>query len=74
MDHRTPAVQPTFTHRHQSDYEMKPGIERVQALTDISSSTLCCHSNETRELIANPPEVHNYREPPTILPSYIQDH
>jgi len=33
----------------------KPGIERVQALTDISRSALCCHSNEIRAPIANPP-------------------
>jgi len=34
---------------------MKPGIQRVQALADISRSALCCHSNETRAPIANPP-------------------
>jgi len=33
-----------------------PGIERVQALADISRSALCCHSNETRTPIANPPD------------------
>ena len=33
----------------------EPGIERVQALTDILHSLLCCHSNQTRALIANPP-------------------
>jgi len=32
-----------------------PGVERVQALADISRSALCCHSNETRSPIANPP-------------------
>ena len=32
----------------------KPGIERVQALADISRSALCCHSNETRAPTANP--------------------
>ena len=30
------------------------GTQQVQALTDISRSVLCCHSNETRALIANP--------------------
>jgi len=35
-------------------YKVKPGVERVQALTDISRSALCCHSNETRAPIANP--------------------
>ena len=34
---------------------IKPGIERVQALADISRSALCCCSNETRAPIANPP-------------------
>jgi len=34
---------------------MEPGIERVQALANISSSAPCCHSNETHALIANPP-------------------
>jgi len=33
----------------------KPGIERGRALADISHSALCCHSNETRASIANPP-------------------
>jgi len=35
---------------------MKPGIERVQALADISRSALCCQSNETRAPVANPPD------------------
>jgi len=26
---------------------LEPGIERLQALTDISRLALCCHSNET---------------------------
>jgi len=34
---------------------MQPGIERVQALADISRSALCCNSNETRAPISNPP-------------------
>ena len=29
--------------------------KRVEALADISCSALCCHSNETRAPIANPP-------------------
>jgi len=33
----------------------EPGIQRVQALADISRSALCCHNNETRAPIANPP-------------------
>jgi len=32
---------------------LQPGIERVQALADTTHSALCCHSNETRALIAN---------------------
>ena len=35
--------------------QKKPGIERVQALADISHLTLCCHSNETCAPIANLP-------------------
>ena len=53
------------------------GIEQVQALADISRSALCYHSNETRAPIANPPNIgtlHNYREPPTIPPSYTRVH
>jgi len=34
---------------------IQPGIERVQALADISRSVLSCHSNETHAPIANPP-------------------
>jgi len=33
----------------------KPGIEREQALADISRSALCCHSNETCAPITNLP-------------------
>jgi len=36
-------------------YKIKPGIERAQALADISRSALCCHGNETRAPIAHPP-------------------
>jgi len=42
--------QGTAAHRRD-----QPGIERVQALADISRSALCRHSNETRAPIANPP-------------------
>jgi len=38
---------------HIAATERKPGIELVQAPADISRSTLCCHSNETRAPIAN---------------------
>ena len=41
----------------------KPRIERVQALVDISRSVLCCHSNETRAPIANPPNSAQLDDP-----------
>jgi len=41
----------------------KPGIERVQALADISHSVLCYHSNKTRAPIANPPNSAQLRHP-----------
>jgi len=44
----------------------KPGIERVQALADISRSALCCHSDETRAPIANPPNSAQLEESPSI--------
>ena len=45
----------------------------VKALVDISRSTLCCDSNETRAPIANPlNSVQLYRTPPTIAPTYIR--
>ena len=46
------------------------GIERVQALADISRSALCCHSNETRAPIANPPNSAQLEGTPTIPPTY----
>jgi len=50
----------------------KPGIEQVQAaLADISRSARCCHSNETREPIANLPNSAQLGAPPTIAPTYI---
>jgi len=36
-------------------YYCTPGIERVQALTDILRSVLCCQGNKTRAPIANSP-------------------
>jgi len=50
----------------------EPGIERVQALADISRSALCCHSNETRAPIANPPNSAQLDGTPTIPASYIR--
>jgi len=43
-------------------------VERVQALAAISRSALCCHSNETRAPIANPPNSAQLEETPTIIP------
>jgi len=37
------------------NFKRKPGIERVQALTDISHLALCCHSNEAHAPMANVP-------------------
>jgi len=50
----------------------KPGIERVQALTEISRSALCCHSNETHAPIAKPPNSAQLEGTPTIPPTYIR--
>jgi len=50
---------------------IEPGIEQVQALTDILHSALCCHSNETRALTANPSNSAQLDGTPTIPPSYI---
>ena len=36
-------------------HKYKPGMERVQALADISRSALYCHSNETPAPIVNLP-------------------
>jgi len=32
-------------------------VKRLEELADISCSALCCHSNETRAPIANPPNM-----------------
>jgi len=50
-------------------YDVTPGIERVRALADIARSALCCHSNETRAPIANPPNSAQLQGTPTIRPS-----
>jgi len=62
--------QQLFDARSLTKY--KPGIERVQALADISRSALCCHSNETRAPIANPPNSAQLEGTPTIRSSYIR--
>jgi len=50
---------------------MQP-LERVQALAYILRSALCCHSNETRAQIANPPNSAELEGIPTIPPTYIR--
>jgi len=51
---------------------MQPGIERIQALADVSRSALCCHKNETRALTANPPNSADLEGTPHHFPSYIR--
>jgi len=64
--------------RSHRKYNAKPtkisetGIERVQALADILHSALCCHSNETCALIANPPNTAQQGGTPTIPPRCIR--
>jgi len=53
---------------------MKPGLEQVQALADISCSVLCCRGNEIVHQLQICPTVHNWRAPPTIPPSYVRVH
>ena len=52
--------------------QCKPGIGRVQALTDISRSVLCCHSTEIRAPITNPPNSAQLEGTPYHSPSYIR--
>ena len=52
--------------------QSQPGIERMQALADISRSALCCHSNKTRGPIANPPNSAQLEGTPTIPPTYTR--
>jgi len=47
-------------------------IERVQALANTSRSALCCHSNETRAPIANPPNSAQTDGTLYYSPTYIQ--
>jgi len=44
-----------------NEQQIKPGIERVQALADISRSALCCH-----RLIATKP-MHRLHSRPIVL-------
>jgi len=47
-------------------------MDRVQALADISRSALCCHCNETRAPIVNPPNSAQLEGTPYHSPSYIR--
>jgi len=50
----------------------KPATERVQVFADISRSALCCHNNEIRAPIANPPNSAQLENTPYHSPSYIR--
>jgi len=52
--------------------QIKPGIERVQALADISCLVVCCHSDKTSAAIANLPNSAQLEAPPTIPLSYMR--
>ena len=56
-------LPPASTPLTSADQFRTAGVERVQALADISRSALCCHSNETRASIANPPNTEELGAP-----------
>jgi len=68
----TEKVVPTTWRRSRPELQTrqtsKPGIERVQALTNISRSALCCHSNETRAPIENSPNSAQLEGTPLPFP------
>ena len=49
--------------------QLQPGVDQVQVLAEISRSALCCHSNETRAPITNPPNSAQLDSPHTIPPN-----
>ena len=59
-------------HENTSQEQVTPAIEQVQVVADISCSALCCHSNETRAPIANPPNIAQLGASPGIPSSYIR--
>ena len=63
---------PMWLKRTEHIFTLNPCIEPVQALADISHSALCCYSNKTRALIANPVNGAQPEGTPTIPPSYIR--
>jgi len=70
-----PSSWPSYTRSLRSVQlliQVKPGIQRVQALADISRSALRCYSNETRAPITNPPNSAQLECTPTMPPSYIR--
>ena len=64
-------LEDTESHR-QCSILVTPGLERVQPLADISRSALCCHSDETRVPIANPPNSAQLEGTPTVPSTYIR--
>ena len=50
----------------------EPGIQRLQAVANISRSALCCHSNKTRAPVANTPNNAQLEGTHTIPPSYVR--
>jgi len=52
--------------------QVKPGIQQVQAVADISRSALRCHSNETRAPISNLPNSTQLEGSSYHSPSYIR--
>jgi len=70
--HRTPNGTGALNslHEQQTTWLRKPGTVRVQALTDISRSALCRHSNETSAPTANPPNSAQLEGTSYHSPSY----
>jgi len=70
----TSLQQAKLTTNHIAGFvnDQTPGIERVQALADISRSALCCHSNETCAPIANLPNSAQLGGTHYHSPSYIR--
>jgi len=54
--------------------KLKPGVEGVQSTRWHFMFALCCHSNETRALIAHPPNSTQLEGIPYHFPSYIRVH
>jgi len=61
----------TLSHDCHAHYIVNTRHRASTALADISRSALCCHSNETRAPIANPPNSEQLESSCIIPPSYI---